>query len=189
MPFARSPAVRGALGELAVPLGGRLARRVARCRRGTAVALHRALLDTATAGHRALREGTEVGERRGLMRGSVICCASSRAGIPAPLKAEGVLAAGFSRVRFSPDRVYIWGMLGTFNGTASQSCEALCVTSPGKKHNHSMAWLGRDLKDYVVPAVQYTQFKIHQLPRLSSQRALRKSKLVLYRRKRTATEM
>lgn len=60
LPFARSPAVRGALGELAVPLGGRLARRVARCRRGTAVALHRALLDTATAGHRALREGTEV---------------------------------------------------------------------------------------------------------------------------------
>lgn len=71
--------MRGALGELAVPLGCRLARRVARCRRGTAVALHRAPLDTATAGHRALREGTEVGERHGLLRGSVLCCASSQA--------------------------------------------------------------------------------------------------------------
>lgn len=63
LPFAGCPAVRGALGEVAVPLrrgtAGRVTLCLLGCLRGAAVAVHGAALDAPAAGHRALEEGTE----------------------------------------------------------------------------------------------------------------------------------
>lgn len=82
LPLSGCPAVRGARGEVTVPLRGWPAGRVTLgllgCLRGAVVALHGAALDTPAAGHGALQEGTE-GEwsshhsQHGEFRGFSLC--------------------------------------------------------------------------------------------------------------------
>lgn len=119
LPLSGCPAVRGARGEVTVPLQGWPAGRVTLgllgCRGAAAVALHGAALDAPAAGHGALREGTqgECGSHHTRHAGGSVSADSDalsnfqvRLFIVARkktvnLKPVGIFAVGFSGVRRS----------------------------------------------------------------------------------------